>query len=578
MNQDNLNANQRQYVKEFAIKKERRKLIKEAVNGYNAYSLTGLSEIVTRVKKNLHIIDKDSNTSKQVEAQNLKHFVLKKMISKKMKKVESLITATGAAGTFFNYSTIRDALGNALGLKQSTFDLQNSLNSNFLNTVSEHANSADGAVMLTIAVSLTALWYHGQKSERTLHRKPIEERLALYGDNDPSLKTVKGEIQKSIDNYSKIPLHSFISNLTDSWGSKTSSYTKLLAQNTILTIHKFKQNKLYNFLESFIGEKKLESLRNDTSQAINNYKSKIKKTRKRFFYKTIYERQTAKLKELNKHKEVLSAGETYRKRINKDVNKINDNVYSEMLKTGIHQALKRSAKAIFLSKDKNEVIKGLNVLVELSDLNNILTSDGINKYTIVSKTATKILKDYRTLKSTPSNSKEVANKVKILFRSELFKFGQKEINKIEKADTQNISSELILKENLSEMSFVGYKGYRKVINDKINEFCNEEKLKDQTIKESRGFSSVGLYETLNKQASLTLSDSGKKSVERYKTESTKRKNRKNRVNPRSCQNQKNSNIKTNETINIAELDATISKLNNSKFNDNNSIIKKQRIS
>lgn len=506
------------------LKKERRKLTNEIVQAYSVYSLSGLSDALTRVKKTLFLIDKKSNVSLQAENQKIKHLFLSKILSKGGKKIESLLAASGAVGATYNYSYIRNEISEALGLEKSTFDISTSLNQDFISTLATHANAADGVMLLGIASSLALVWYMKEKTERSLVRKPIEEEIALYGDNDPNLRFKKGQIEEAIADYSKIPLEAFMSNILDSWGNKAKTYGRLLIQNVILTIHEFKDEKLYKFLEKNLGIENIERLKSSTKITILKLKQKIKKTKKRFHYKTIYQRQVIKLKTLAKYGEVLGAKDNLRKKLNDDVSKINDSVYDEMLSMGIHQALKRATNDIFLSENKDEIKNAIKTLVQIADLKNLVSSDGINKYTILSNTSSILLKRYREAIINPTNIKEVKNTIRQIYRSELFKFTQSSIKQYEKTGGLDRNEEIHIKDMIIKMSYVKYKTYKRTLKEKINEFCKEVNIREQAIKEYRASGANGLYSFVNNAAEPVINDDSSKSLVRHKIKTIKNEN------------------------------------------------------
>lgn len=557
-------------LEKLATKKERRNLIYNAVSNYNAYSLNGVSDALIRIKKNLNLIDKDSNISRQVEKQKVKHFIGNKLLGKWNKQLESFMIAGGAASTIFNYSSIRDSVVEALNLSPSNFDPSKHMNLELFSNISNYATTVDGIMLLGITAALTTIWYQRKKLSKNLLRKPLEEEIALYGDKDPELAFRKGEINKAIRIHGRINIEAVLANAIDSWGNKGATYSKLLGQHVILTIHNFTQNKLYGFLEKFIGSEKMNKLKESTKNSIERVNKNIRKTKRRLNYKTIFERQVLKLKKLSKNKEVLNAKDSLRKKLNGDVEKINERVYDEMLSMGIHQAIKRATTDIFLSKDDKKIKKGISILVKISDLNNVVSSDGINQYTIVSRTASKILKRYRDMLTNPSNSKEVKNMVRQISRSELFKFAQKMIdnkeleyfknvptknnnNQIDDGVLNNYSknkdksthSEVIqrtkkrkdfndllpedeyeIKEILSKMKYRGYNTYKKTLREEIDIYCKEEKAKDDAVKKHRVDSSdeamKSIYQSINIIEEPTLSDRHARNVNKRKNDAVEK--------------------------------------------------------
>ncbi len=542
-------------------------MIHDAVSNYNAYSLNGLSDAFIRVKKNLNLIDKDSNISRQVEKQKVKHFIGNKLLGKWNKQLESFLIAGGAAGTLFNYSSIRNSLADALNLAPSKFDPSQHMNSELFSNISNYATTVDGVMLLGIAAAITTVWYQRKKLGKNLTRKPLEEELALYGDKDPNLAFRSGEIDKSIRIHGRIKIEAFLANAIDSWGNKGKTYSKLLCQHVILTIHELKQEKLYGFLENFMGSEKLDKLRDATKNSIEKVRKNIRKIKRGLNYKTIFERQVFKLKGLAKNKEVLNAKDSLRRKINSDVEKVNERVYDEMLSMGIHQALKRATVDIFLSNDKRKIKKGISILVKLSDLNNVVSSDGVNRYTVVSKTASKVLKRYRDISSSPNSVKEVRNMIKQISRSELFKFTQKLIDKkqleyatifgesfeangvykggkpisaedlaipesrfrkMTSSMSSNNSSELLpedeyeIREIIEKMRYRSYGTHKKTLKEELKNYCDEEKVKDLAVKKHRVEMGIrrttSIYSALNDFTEIGLSDRHAKNVRKRKSE------------------------------------------------------------
>lgn len=451
----------------------------EARSKYTSSFLVDASIILDELKKKVNLLEKNSKTSNQVHEQKIKHLLSKNIVHPKIKKHFSSLTA---AGTAFNYSYIRDSIGKALNLKDSQLNISDLSYNNFISQVANSATMADAATLLIFAVGLTTAWYYGKKFDRNLHRKFAEENLALYGDKDENLGINKGEVNKAIDYFSMIPLHQTLSNITNSWGNKAQSFTKALIQNTLLTIHKFKENKLYKFLSNFISEESMNKLREGTLNRVNEIEKNIKRINKRgFYFKSVYERQVEKLQELEKHKEDLKPNQTYKKRMNDDIENINEKTYSNMLKRGIFQSVERATREIYFSsytKEVDKIEKALEVLHGIASLSEVVSSDGVNRYTIISRTADKILTEYKTLKFEPKNKKDVSNRIREIFRRELFKYGKSEMEELKnKSENKIVSDEnkFLLYSKILEMQFVKAKSYKRVLNEQISEFINNEK-------------------------------------------------------------------------------------------------------